>query len=46
LLHFSNSSLLQAVIDNGTDKDKVILAKFLDDEYFNLRVIGDHKSEE
>lgn len=44
LLNFS--SLLQAVIDNGSDKDKLILAKFLDDEYYNLRVLGDHKNEE
>ncbi len=39
------SSLLQAVIDNGSDKDKLILAKFLDDEYYNLRVLGDSKSD-
>ncbi len=45
LIFVAISSLLQAVIDHGTDKDKIILAKFLDDEFNNLRVIGDSKND-
>lgn len=40
------NAAVQAVIDNGNEKTRVILAQFLDDEFNNLRLINSNNSNE
>jgi hypothetical protein len=43
LFYNSGSSAVQAVIDDGNEKARLILAQFLDEEFNNLRLVAVEK---
>jgi hypothetical protein len=43
LFYTSGSSAVQAVIDDGNEKARLILAQFLDEEFNNLRLVAVEK---